>query len=930
MDPSASQSGQRPRPTYPRAPSRASTIGSNTRSVSSSNTSHMQPASPAQSFAQPQRFYTTTTAASPRSGSRATPQLSREASGELTRPPTMSTFLQEKLQKERRAESEKLGSSTSSRHNLDMSASVDLGRVATERSFRSSDYEPQRPQSSAGTESAKRKGLGVKEMEQVVSSLHKQNFDLKLELYHRRERQTKLEERLGVLEAEKHDAQKLSDKLQADLGKRDKAIEEAVSMIVELEAKVDQLLNERTMVQHVESQGIYASTDGFEDYDDSIANSSTADLRQLQDRSKTPTVNRMPSFLSEHNATTENLRNVYIGNRASIMSLRRISGGHSEADNAMMNGQASPTLSVLSESSFMSVYGQKGGDTTVIDFDDPIALSGFDGSSPVIVQESPASGARNQKQQQYYDNDHVLSSKNLQEYRPATVQPINDVLSHDSPLQRLERRDSGPRTGWPYVSPHPVSRNEASQNQHRISVHGSPARRPVKDEKRAALRKVVTDAGGVRLHDQAMPPTPDTISSSTLQRYKNSNDDLSVRHQVSDERRRISSNETQQAREPQATEQSGGVSLLQKEPSRNARSSRQPDAGAMPSYDPYGAKNIPRPQSAGDTTVSHKRNHSWDSDDESDTKSLQSSLDIWMRESIKLPKTTGGRVSPDLFGFPTSMARGGWAASSLFDPKQRLGSMPSTDYMHDLLSLREALLSPNLPPPPPPDRRSSLYGVGRSMSAMPTAEKPLAAEGTWQAPPPSSSGGGSAATRTRRNSDAADLRSSTRTPVQGDHKRGSSSSTSANHQHPPISWQQGSRTGLKGFFRRSLPAGGGLPPVAGSSPAKSDCISCAQDTDTPALSWASRSSAAAHDCDRTGATPPPIMLNNPRQAARRSSIAAVSHDDASTPVAAPAAVDAQSVKSQAADAMSQHSIPNSQSTTGTRRKWLPGFSRNKT
>ena len=69
------------------------------------------------------------------------------------------------------------------------------------------------------------------------------------------------------------------------------------------------------------------------------------------------------------------------------------------------------------------------------------------------------------------------------------------------------------------------------------------------------------------------------------------------------------------------------------------------------------------------------------------------------------------------------------------------------------------------------------------------------------------------------------------------------------------------------------------------------------------------------------------MLNNPRQAARRSSIVTVSYDGASS--AAPAAVDAQSVKSQAADAMSQHSIPNSQSTTGTRRKWLPGFSRNK-
>lgn len=39
------------------------------------------------------------------------------------------------------------------------------------------------------------KGLGIKEMDQTLSTLHRQNFDLKLEVYHRRERQNALEER---------------------------------------------------------------------------------------------------------------------------------------------------------------------------------------------------------------------------------------------------------------------------------------------------------------------------------------------------------------------------------------------------------------------------------------------------------------------------------------------------------------------------------------------------------------------------------------------------------------------------------------------------------------------------------------------------------------------------------------------------------------
>lgn len=859
----------------------------------------MQPASPAQSFAHPHRFHNASSG-SPRPSSRATPQLSREASGELARPPIMSSFLQEKLQKERRAESDKLGSSTSSRHNFDMSASVDLGRAAHDKSFRASDFDQQRPQSSAGMESPKKKGLGVKEMEQVISSLHKQNFDLKLELYHRRERQTKMEERLDALEVEKSDAEKLSSKLLADLDKRDKAIEEAVSMIVELEAKVDQLLNERTMVKHVETQGYYASTDGFETYNDSIANSSTADLSEHLDRKKTPTITRMPSFMSDHNAGTENLRNVYIHNRASIMSLRRISGGHSEADNAMINDLASPTLSVLSESSFLSVYGQKGGDTTVIpDFDDPIALSGFDGSSPAMPQAAGTPGAH--KGQQYYDNRQLASS--IQHHNHSAG------AQSQSPLQQLERINSGPRETGPDVPPHQALRGENNPN----SIHGSPARRPTKDEKRAALRKVVTEApGGVRLNDQALPPTPDTISSSTLQRYQTSNDSLSIRRQTSDEKQGNPASDGRPLREQQGTEQSGGVSLTPKEPSRRANRPRR-ETEVMPSYDPYGAKNIPRPRSAGDTTVSHRRNRSCDSDD-SDTKSLQSSLDIWMRESAK-PANNTGRISPDLFGFPISTSNGGWATGSMFNNKQSFGSMPSTDFMYDLLSLREALLSPNLPPPPPPNRQSSLNAHTRSASAMPSVVKPLAAEGTWQPPPQAEAN----SPRNRRNSDAADLRSSMRTPVPGDQKRG------AGPNHPPISWQQGPRAGIKGLFRRSLTGGG--PPSAGS-PAKSECGSCTQEMEAPPLNGASRSSAA-QDLDRTGATPPPIMLN--RGQARRKSIAAVSMDGV--------AVDTQSVRSQSiqGDAMSQHSIPYSQSAggaqltgaTGARRKWLPGFTRNK-
>src|SRR5690606_10916886 len=110
-----------------------------------------------------------------------------------------------------------------------------------------------RPPSSGSYES-RRKGMGVKEIEQTVSTLHKQNFDLKLELYHRRERQTALEDRLEGVLREKEQVVQMNDTLIAELEKRDKAVEEAVAMIVLLESRVETLLKEREMVRQVEEQ----------------------------------------------------------------------------------------------------------------------------------------------------------------------------------------------------------------------------------------------------------------------------------------------------------------------------------------------------------------------------------------------------------------------------------------------------------------------------------------------------------------------------------------------------------------------------------------------------------------------------------------------------------------------------------------------------
>ncbi|EHK47055.1 hypothetical protein TRIATDRAFT_180243, partial [Trichoderma atroviride IMI 206040] len=161
-----------------------------------------------------------------------------------------------------------------------------------------------------------------------------ENFDLKLELYHRREKQSTLESSIETLEKEKRQTEEMNETLLDELEKRDKAVEEAVAMIVMLEAKVDQLLQERNMVLQVEQEGFFCRQDMEQKY-----------LRAI---------NRVPSFLSEKSENTENLRNVYLGVRGSALSLARVTEGNIEVDNGATNGPApgSPTLSVLSESSF--------------------------------------------------------------------------------------------------------------------------------------------------------------------------------------------------------------------------------------------------------------------------------------------------------------------------------------------------------------------------------------------------------------------------------------------------------------------------------------------------------------------------------------------------------------------------------------------------
>jgi hypothetical protein len=90
----------------------------------------------------------------------------------------------------------------------------------------------------------KRRTPGVRELNEQMDRLMKENFDLKLELDHRRDNQSKLHaeiegmraavERAQRLEEEHEELMRINSLLVEELEKRDKAIREAADMICEL------------------------------------------------------------------------------------------------------------------------------------------------------------------------------------------------------------------------------------------------------------------------------------------------------------------------------------------------------------------------------------------------------------------------------------------------------------------------------------------------------------------------------------------------------------------------------------------------------------------------------------------------------------------------------------------------------------------------
>lgn len=812
----------------------------------------------------------------------------------------ISPLLQERLQRSRREESDRV----SSRSSTDM-----LSSSTNSRHVRSpSPTGSHRTGSSGGHDPAKqKKGLGVKEMEQTLSTLHKQNFDLKLELYHRRERQTALEDRLDKLEREAKERDELNDSLVLELEKRDKAVEEAIGMILTLERRVEQLLLERKMVRQVETAGA-----AYPRIASPVTTPGPSHNPHLESspfgEAKTPL--RMPSFVSERSENTENLRSVYLGALAGESSLTLPRLPEDTPDTARIDPRlASPALSELSESSFVSVYGRG----RTVDLSSPPGNSPWpwDGSNrtPLSALESPTRVRTTTPSRQHRPSSSRASS--------GQYHNIGDVLDiRPSPLHRLEKIDGTRAAGRNSPRPVTASKDKEKSPFNRPSAHHLQPK--TKQEKREALERVMTQ--GHFSSPQTLPPTPDTLSTTTLPHHETPSKEPGSEN----ERSYLSMSST-------ATSATPGPDDLHRaaQPASttafDSRKHLRADDTSLVSPE----TRQPRPvtetrardgNSGGADASRHKSTNRRDS--------TTSSVDTWLRESMKPDSmdvldpmssvsqtnvsTKNGRVSPDLFSFPTSTS--GWAAHAMF------GSLGGTGYIGaggkgssatpiaDMLDAISAsvptppiLSSGSMTPilgagptaPPPPNRRSSL--LARTGSTADAAPGP---ESMPQSPPRPAPQMRNPARGNRARSNSTDVRPPTRLPTELGLKQDRARTVPPKQVHappppkhdppskhdspcqplpkqrhyPPTTSRPRSR-GLNNFFRRST-GSADVPPPPASAPPTETAFKPPPPQQQPGSagtgmgmpSWVRRGSLV--DDDRASATPPPILRNKTAGAVR--------------------------------------------------------------
>ncbi|KAK6007080.1 hypothetical protein QM012_006088 [Aureobasidium pullulans] len=323
--------------------------------------------------------------------------------------------------------------------------------------------------------------LGARAMEKRMDELSKSNFDLKLELFHSRERVMKLQESCKLLASRAEHADRLveenatllelNDSLVKELEHRDEAVQEAVSIICDLEEKLEQM-------QHLQHNR--CNQPGIPE----ISRASSVSPRPRAvlsppkssrlSASRSASARRIPSFVDDKKPNTRALRSVYLEPKPILhaaKSFASLTSHKDDADKSVSDVDTldSPCLSVLSKSSFPSIY----------DLPRSEKPTKYEGDGDVLPNSQLENISRNACSK--YDSDSEIKSW----IQVQTPQP-SDQLSgkHIS------------RSGWDVTRTKRLAYSTASTQ---------------------TTQKRTPSLKGSSFDAALLPPTPDSASTSVLQ-----------------------------------------------------------------------------------------------------------------------------------------------------------------------------------------------------------------------------------------------------------------------------------------------------------------------------------------------------------------------------------------------------------------------------
>jgi len=208
--------------------------------------------------------------------------------------------------------------------------------------------------------------MGARELEDHVDKLSKQNFDLKLEIYHRRAKIEDLEKKLAeshTLEEDNMELQGVNEELLLELEKRDRALDEAVLLICNLEDKVAMMEEElcRDRVRGKDPATMTSRDRALSTIPDDTSEVYT-DTARTRREYMTPERNnrstRLPSFIQQPKASVLTLRSLYMHDGKSIRPIPSFATIRSREDKTErdLDEPQSPVFSALSRSDLGSLY----------------------------------------------------------------------------------------------------------------------------------------------------------------------------------------------------------------------------------------------------------------------------------------------------------------------------------------------------------------------------------------------------------------------------------------------------------------------------------------------------------------------------------------------------------------------------------------------